>query len=200
MATKKSAKKSAPKKATKKQVYFFGGSQADGDGKQKALLGGKGANLAEMALIGLPVPAGFTITTEVCTHYYENGRKWPTTLQGEIEANITKIEMVMGAKFGDLENPLLLSVRSGARESMPGMMDTILNLGINDDVVVALAKKANNEAFAYDSYRRFLQMYGEVVMGVNRKLPSTTIHSKPFLTRPRPKKKSKTTPSFPSMP
>lgn len=177
MATKKTAKKSAPKKATKKQVYFFGGSKADGDGKQKALLGGKGANLAEMALIGLPVPAGFTITTEVCTHYYENGRKWPTTLQGEIEANIAKVEKVMGAKFGDLENPLLLSVRSGARESMPGMMDTILNLGINDDVVEALAKKANNEAFAYDSYRRFLQMYGEVVMGVEQKASE---HHDPF--------------------
>ena len=174
---KKTAKKPASKKANKKQVYFFGGSKADGDGSQKALLGGKGANLAEMAKIGLPVPAGFTITTEVCTHYYENGRKWPAGLQKEIEENIAKTEKVMGAKFGDLENPLLLSVRSGARESMPGMMDTILNLGINDDVVQALAKKANNEAFAYDSYRRFLQMYGEVVMGVEQKANE---HHDPF--------------------
>ncbi len=177
-ATKKAAKKAAPKRvSSKKLVYFFGGEKADGNGTQKALLGGKGANLAEMALIGLPVPAGMTITTEVCTHYYENGRKWPADLQKQIELNISKIEKVMGAKFGDLENPLLLSVRSGARESMPGMMDTILNLGINDDVVEALAKKANNEAFAYDSYRRFLQMYGEVVMGVHQKANE---HRDPF--------------------
>ncbi|MEX2577498.1 MAG: pyruvate, phosphate dikinase [Verrucomicrobiales bacterium] len=175
MATKKSAKKSASKKAsskapaakgTKKPVYFFGGGKADGGGKQKTLLGGKGANLAEMARIGLPVPAGFTITTEVCTHYYENGRKWPANLQGEIEKNLAKVEKVMGKKFGDLDNPLLLSVRSGARESMPGMMDTILNLGINDDVVNALTEKTGNARFAWDSYRRFLQMYGGVVMGV----------------------------------
>ncbi|MAS92125.1 MAG: pyruvate, phosphate dikinase [Verrucomicrobiales bacterium] len=165
MATKKTAKKSASKRA-KKLVYFFGGEKADGNGKQKALLGGKGANLAEMALIGLPVPAGMTITTEVCTHYYENGRKWPADLQRQIELNIAKIEKVMGKKFGDLENPLLLSVRSGARESMPGMMDTILNLGINDKVVESLATKTGNERFAWDSYRRFLQMYGDVVMGV----------------------------------
>ena len=186
MAKKKTAKKATPKKAAKKAparapklVYFFGGKKADGNGKQKALLGGKGANLAEMALIGLPVPAGFTITTEVCTHYYDNGRKWPSDLQRQIELNIKKTEKVMGAKFGDLENPLLLSVRSGARESMPGMMDTILNLGINDEVVEALAKKANNEAFAYDSYRRFLQMYGEVVMGVHQ---LSSEHHDPFET------------------
>lgn len=176
MATKKTAKKKASKSA-KKMVYFFGGEKADGNGTQKELLGGKGANLAEMALIGLPVPAGFTITTEVCTHYYENGRKWPADLQKQIDENIAKTEKVMGAKFGDLENPLLLSVRSGARESMPGMMDTILNLGINDDVVEALAKKANDESFAYDSYRRFLQMYGEVVMGVHQKANE---HHDPF--------------------
>jgi pyruvate,orthophosphate dikinase len=176
MATKKTAKKKASSSATK-MVYFFGGEKADGNGTQKALLGGKGANLAEMALIGLPVPAGFTITTEVCTHYYENGRKWPSDLQNQIEKNIKKTEAVMGAKFGDLENPLLLSVRSGARESMPGMMDTILNLGINDDVVQALAAKANDESFAYDSYRRFLQMYGEVVMGVEQKASE---HHDPF--------------------
>lgn len=161
---KKAAKKAAAN--TAKHVYFFGPNDADGDGKQKALLGGKGANLAEMGLIGLPVPAGMTITTEVCIHYYDNGKKWPKTLQKEIEKNITKIEEAMGKKFGDPKNPLLLSVRSGARESMPGMMDTILNLGINDEIAEALAEKTGNPEFAYDSYRRFLQMYGEVVMGV----------------------------------
>jgi len=170
MATKKTAKKAAKKSPgrTSKMVYFFGGGKADGKGTQKALLGGKGANLAEMARIGLPVPAGFTITTEVCTHYYDNGRKWPADLQGQVEKNIAKMEKVMGKKFGDLDNPLLLSVRSGARESMPGMMDTILNLGINDKVVAALAAKTGNDRFAWDSYRRFLHMYGDVVMGVEQ--------------------------------
>ena len=176
-AKRKTAKKAAPKSAarktnkkvarkSKKHVYFFGGGKADGDGSQKNLLGGKGANLAEMGLIGIPVPAGFTITTEVCTYYYDHGKKYPKTLDAEIEANIAKVEQAMGKKFGDLNNPLLLSVRSGARESMPGMMDTILNLGINDQVVEALAKKTGNAKFAWDSYRRFLQMYGSVVMGV----------------------------------
>ena len=165
-AKKKTAKrKSAPRKS-KKNVYFFGGKKSDGDGSQKALLGGKGANLAEMVNIGIPVPAGFTITTEVCTYYYDHGKKYPQTLDAEIKANIAKIEKAMGKKFGDLNNPLLLSVRSGARESMPGMMDTVLNLGINDTVVEALAKKTGNPKFAWDSYRRFLQMYGSVVMGV----------------------------------
>ncbi len=162
-------KKAATKKASNtKNVYFFGDGTGDGNGTQKELLGGKGANLAEMSIIGLPVPAGMTITTEVCTHYYANGKKWPATLQKEIEENIAKIEKAMGKKFGDLENPLLLSVRSGARESMPGMMDTILNLGINDEVAESLAKKTKNPTFAWDSYRRFLQMYGEVVMGVEQ--------------------------------
>jgi len=165
MATK-SKKKSAAKKAKKQNVYFFGGKKSDGDGSQKSLLGGKGANLAEMCNIGLPVPAGMTITTEVCTHYYANKQTYPKTLDAEIKANIVKIEKAMGKKFGDLENPLLLSVRSGARESMPGMMDTILNLGINDTVVEALAEKTGNAKFAWDSYRRFLQMYGSVVMEV----------------------------------
>jgi len=180
-AARKTAAKAAPKtsKGKTKDVYFFGGRTADGNGKQKALLGGKGANLAEMSLIGLPVPAGMTITTEVCTSYYETGKKWPTTLQAEIDANIAKIEKVMGAKFGDLKNPLLLSVRSGARDSMPGMMDTILNLGINDEVAEALAAKTNNAPFAWDSYRRFLQMYGEVVMGVEQKASE---HHDPFET------------------
>ncbi|NWK57008.1 pyruvate, phosphate dikinase [Verrucomicrobiaceae bacterium N1E253] len=170
-ATRKPAKKATRKTAARrtkkvKNVYFFGGGKADGDGSQKNLLGGKGANLAEMNRIGLPVPAGLTITTEVCTYYYDNAKKYPATLDAEIDANIAKIEKVMGKKFGDLENPLLLSVRSGARESMPGMMDTILNLGINDQVVEALSEKTGNPKFAWDSYRRFLQMYGSVVMGV----------------------------------
>jgi len=165
-AKRKTTKKTAPKKASAKYVYFFGAKQSDGDGSQKNLLGGKGANLAEMSRIGLPVPAGFTITTEVCTYYYDNGKKYPKTLDAEIRSNIAKVEKAMGKKFGDLKNPLLLSVRSGARESMPGMMDTILNLGINDEVVEALAVKTGNPKFAWDSYRRFLQMYGSVVMGV----------------------------------
>ena len=151
-----------------KYVYHFGGSKSDGDGKMKALLGGKGANLSEMSRIGLPVPAGMTITTEVCTYYYKNAKKYPKTLNGELKTNIAKIEKAMGKKFGDLKNPLLLSVRSGARDSMPGMMDTILNLGINDQVAEALAAKTGNPKFAWDSYRRFLQMYGSVVMGVEK--------------------------------
>ena len=163
---KSPANKKAAKRKSKQHVYFFGGNKADGDGSQKALLGGKGANLSEMSKIGLPVPAGMTITTEVCTYYYDNKKTYPKTLDAEIKSNIAKIEKVMGKKFGDLKNPLLLSVRSGARESMPGMMDTILNLGINDEVVEALSEKTGNSKFAWDSYRRFLQMYGSVVMGV----------------------------------
>ena len=162
------AKKSKKSSKKKQSVYYFGpGKGTDGDGSQKALLGGKGANLAEMCRIGLPVPAGLTITTEVCTYYYKNGRKYPKTLQKEIEKNINKIEKSMGKKFGDPKNPLLLSVRSGARESMPGMMDTVLNLGINDEIVEAVAAKTGNSKFAWDSYRRFLQMYGSVVLGVD---------------------------------
>jgi pyruvate,orthophosphate dikinase len=164
-AARKSARKSSARKS-KKFVYFFGSGKADGDGTQKALLGGKGANLSEMSRIGLPVPAGMTLTTEVCTYYYDHKKTYPKTLEGEIKANIAKIEKSMGKKFGDLKNPLLLSVRSGARESMPGMMDTILNLGINDEVVEALSARTGNPKFAWDSYRRFLQMYGSVVMGV----------------------------------
>jgi len=171
MATKRksSAKKKSAARKSKKNVYFFGGKKADGDGSQKSLLGGKGANLAEMSRIGLPVPAGFTITTEVCNYFFEHGNKYPATLEKEVDEAIAKTEKVMGKKFGDLSNPLLLSVRSGARESMPGMMDTILNLGINDEVVEALAEKTGNARFAWDSYRRFLQMYGDVVMGVEMK-------------------------------
>src|SRR5438132_10625555 len=150
-------------------VYYFGDGSADGDGKMKPLLGGKGANLAEMTRIGLPVPPGFTITTEVCTYFYENGRKYPAVLNDQVEADLAKIEKSLGKKLGDLENPLLLSVRSGARDSMPGMMDTILNLGMNDKVVEVVAKKSGNPRFAWDSYRRFLQMYGDVVMGVQKR-------------------------------
>ena len=191
MATKKKAAKKAAKKTTAKKkatvkkaasknvkhVYYFGAGKCDGNGTQKALLGGKGANLAEMSSIGIPVPAGFTITTEVCTYYYDHGKKYPTTLLAEIEENIAKVEKAMGKKFGDLENPLLLSVRSGARESMPGMMDTILNLGINDEVVEALAKKTGNAKFAWDSYRRFLQMYGSVVMEVEAVMVEPVAHA-----------------------
>jgi pyruvate, orthophosphate dikinase len=149
-----------------KYVYFFGGKKAEGKAEMKSLLGGKGANLAEMVNIGLPVPAGFTITTEVCIAYFDNKKKYPKELKGNVEASLKKVEAVMGAKFGDPENPLLVSVRSGARASMPGMMDTILNLGLNDTTVRGLIEKTKNPRFAYDSYRRFVQMYGDVVLGL----------------------------------
>jgi pyruvate,orthophosphate dikinase len=164
-----SSKKTAPKKALK-YVYSWGAGRADGDGTMKALLGGKGANLAEMSRIGLPVPAGFTVTTEVCTHYYANKRTYPAALQAQITDGIAKIEKIMGYRFGDASGfPLLVAVRSGARDSMPGMMDTILNLGLNDQTVVALAGATKNERFAWDCYRRFIQMYGDVVLGVQKK-------------------------------
>jgi pyruvate,orthophosphate dikinase len=162
-------------KATKalqkaKYVYLFGNGKADGDGSMKPLLGGKGANLAEMSRIGLPVPAGFTITTEVCTYYYQHKKTYPKELQAMIKNGIAQIEKIMGTTFGDKKKmPLLVSVRSGARDSMPGMMDTILNLGLNDDTVLAVAKATNNERFAWDCYRRFIQMYGDVVMGVQKR-------------------------------
>ncbi|HOK37672.1 MAG TPA: pyruvate, phosphate dikinase [Bacteroidales bacterium] len=150
-----------------KRVYTFGNKEAEGDGKMKNLLGGKGANLAEMNLIGIPVPPGFTITTEVCTEYNQYGKeKVVELLKEEVEAAIKKVESIMGSKFGDEENPLLVSVRSGARVSMPGMMDTVLNLGLNDKAVIGIAKKTGNERFAWDSYRRFVQMFGDVVMGM----------------------------------
>ena len=139
---------------SKKFVYLF----SEGNEHMRELLGGKGANLAEMTNIGLPVPQGFTITTEACTRYYEDGRKIGDDIQAEIMEYIDKLEEITGKKFGDKENPLLVSVRSGARASMPGMMDTILNLGLNDEVVEAFAKKTKNPRFAYDSYRRFIQM------------------------------------------
>ena len=150
----------------KKMVYFFGKGKADGHGKMKELLGGKGANLAEMTRIGLPVPPGFTITTEVCTHYTEHKHKYPQGLKEEVGKALAKIEKAMGKKFGDKKNPLLVSVRSGARESMPGMMDTILNLGLNEETTEALAERSGDARFAWDCYRRFCQMYGDVVMGV----------------------------------
>src|SRR5215218_2635531 len=153
-----------------KYVYVFGNKKADGDGSMKALLGGKGANLAEMTRIGLPVPPGFTITTEVCTYYYAHKRTYPTTLQAEMEKGVANMEKIMGCKFGDSKAmPLLVAVRSGARDSMPGMMDTILNLGLNDETVKALVKATKNERFAWDCYRRFIQMYGDVVMGVQKR-------------------------------
>jgi pyruvate, orthophosphate dikinase len=153
-------------KKTPKFVYFFGGKKAEGKAEMKNLLGGKGANLAEMVNIGLPVPAGFTITTELCTYYYNNKKRYPKELKAEVLKALARTEKVMGAKFGDNKNPLLVSVRSGARASMPGMMDTILNLGLNDKTVQGLIEKTNNPRFAYDSYRRFVAMYGDVVLGM----------------------------------
>ena len=147
-----------------KYVYFFGGKKAEGKAEMKALLGGKGANLAEMVNIGLPVPAGFTITTEVCTAYYKNNKKYPKELDKQVKDALAKVEKQMGAKFGDLKNPLLLSVRSGARASMPGMMETILNVGLNNETREALISKTNNPRFVYDSHRRLIQMYSDVVM------------------------------------
>src|SRR5215203_2796032 len=166
-ASKKAAKPASQKTPSGKFVYLFG-RKTDGNGTMKPLLGGKGANLAEMCRIGLPVPPGFTITTEVCTYYYDHKRTYPATLRGEMEAGIAGLERQTGKRFGDLKNPLLVSVRSGARDSMPGMMDTILNLGLNDQTVEALATKTGNPRFAWDCYRRFVQMYGDVVLGVQK--------------------------------
>lgn len=148
-----------------KQVYFYD----EGDGKNKKLLGGKGAGLCEMTRIKLPVPPGFTITTEVCKNYYENNKKLPNTLMAEVKKNIAKIEKKTGKTWNSKSNPLLVSVRSGAAISMPGMMDTILNLGLNDETVLGLAEKSKNPRFAWDSYRRFVQLFGKVVFGVNDK-------------------------------
>jgi pyruvate,orthophosphate dikinase len=170
-ARSESAPKSKSKSAAKKtrNVYYFGDGKADGAGSMKPLLGGKGANLAEMTRIGLSVPPGFTITTEVCTYFTENKRTYPKGLEAEVDAALAKVEKSIGKKLGDQERPLLLSVRSGARDSMPGMMDTILNLGMNDTVVEIVAQATENPRFAWDSYRRFLQMYGDVVMGVQKR-------------------------------
>ena len=157
-------------KHSAKNVYVFGNKKADGNGSMKPLSGGKGAGLAEMSRIGLPVPPGFTITTEVCTFYYANKKTHPKSLEHDVKAGVAFIEKIMGTKFGDKSAmPLLVSVRSGARESMPGMMDTILNLGLNDETVLALVAATKNERFAWDCYRRFIQMYGDVVMGVQKR-------------------------------
>jgi len=179
MATKKKAAKPAPKKSAEKNsapnnkakyVYTWGAGKADGHGGMKPLLGGKGANLAEMTRIGLPVPPGFTATTEVCTYFYANKKTYPSVLQAQMEAGVANMEKIMGCKFGDAKGmPLLVAVRSGARDSMPGMMDTILNLGLNDDTVKSLATVTKNERFAWDCYRRFVQMYGDVVLGVQKR-------------------------------
>ena len=149
-----------------KYVYYFGGGKAEGKGEMKNLLGGKGANLAEMVNLGIPVPPGFTITTDACTAYYSGDGKWPQGLAEEVKANMVRLEKEMGMVFGDAENPLLVSVRSGARVSMPGMMDTVLNLGLNDAVAEGMIKKTGNARFVWDSYRRFVHMYADVVMGV----------------------------------
>jgi len=162
---------------SEKYVYTFGDGKAEGRADMKNLLGGKGANLAEMSNLGIPVPAGFTITTEMCTVYYKLDRKYPASLDGDIRKAMANIEKIMGAKFGDKDNPLLVSVRSGARVSMPGMMDTVLNLGLNDTTVQGLIKQSGNERFGWDSYRRFVQMYGDVVMGLK---PESKEEEDPF--------------------
>src|SRR5437016_1019178 len=159
-----------------KYVYFFGAGKAEGRADMKDLLGGKGANLAEMTNIGLPVPAGFTLTTEVC-NYYTNSHKYPPELKGEVEDALRKTEAAMGAKFGDAKNPLLVSCRSGARVSMPGMMDTVLNIGLNEATLRGLIDKTGNERFAWDSYRRFVQMYGDVVLDLK---PQSKTEIDPF--------------------
>src|SRR5215471_3151918 len=150
-----------------KWVYGFGGGNAEGRADMRNLLGGKGAGLAEMSNLGLPVPPGFTITTEVCTHFYANGKTYPKDLAEQVSEALSTLERRLGVKFGDAANPLLVSVRSGARASMPGMMDTVLNLGLNDNTAEGLAKRSGDPRFAYDSYRRFIQMYGQVVLGVD---------------------------------
>ena len=152
--------------AKQKSVFFFGEGKAEGDAKMKEVLGGKGANLAEMTNLGIPVPPGFTISTGVCAAYYENKEKYPAGVKEEVEAGLKRLEQVMKKKLGDPDDPLLVSVRSGAAVSMPGMMDTILNLGMNDRAVQGLTRKTGNSRFAWDAYRRFIQMYGDVVMGV----------------------------------
>ena len=148
-------------------VYYFGKTKTEGKGKSKNLLGGKGTNLAEMTSIGLPVPPGFTITTEVCDAYYKSGKKLPKELMDQVQKVVRTLEKELGKKFGDNANPLLVSVRSGAAVSMPGMMNTILNLGLNDKATEGLAKATKNERFAYDAYRRLINMFGDVVMGMD---------------------------------
>jgi pyruvate,orthophosphate dikinase len=168
-AAKNGAAAAKAGKSASRPIYYFSKSKTDGRGDMKALLGGKGANLAAMTSIGLPVPPGFTITTELCTYYYKNGKKFPPTFWNDVKTAVAWLEKETGKKFSDTKNPLLVSVRSGARDSMPGMMDTILNLGLNDKTVEALKAGTKNGRFAWDSYRRFVQMYGDVVMGVQKR-------------------------------
>src|SRR6266481_9757323 len=153
-----------PKK--KKVVYFFGAGKAEGKANMRDILGGKGAGLHEMTRMGAPVPPGFTITTDVCSYYYAHHRQYPKGLDSDVKTGLARIEKLLSRRFGDPENPLLVSVRSGARESMPGMMDTVLNLGLNDETVAGLARQTNNERFAWDAYRRFVQMFGRIVLNV----------------------------------
>src|SRR5262245_62524082 len=154
------------KPGNKKVVYFFGGGKAEGTAAMRELLGGKGAGLHEMTRIGAPVPPGFTIATSVCSYYNEHHRQYPKELASEVMTGLGRIEKILGRRFGDSDNPLLVSVRSGARESMPGMMDTVLNIGLNDETVKGLIQMSDNPRFAYDSYRRFITMFGNVVMGI----------------------------------
>ena len=156
--------------AAQKWVFVFGDGRAEGASSMKNLLGGKGANLAEMSNLGLPVPPGFTITTEVCTAFYANQNEYPSSLKADVAKALAEVGRLSGRVFGDVTNPLLVSVRSGGRASMPGMMDTVLNLGLNDDTVITLAQQAGDERFAYDSYRRFLTMFSDVVLGVEHHL------------------------------
>ncbi|CUT03559.1 pyruvate, phosphate dikinase [Candidatus Chrysopegis kryptomonas] len=172
----------------KKYVYFFGGGKAEGTAEMKKLLGGKGANLAEMTNIGLPVPPGFTITTEVCSYYYKHNQTYPKGLEEQVKKALAKVEKLVGRKFGDPKNPLLVSVRSGAPVSMPGMMDTILNLGLNDETVKGLIEQTQNERFAWDAYRRFVQMYGDVVLGLK---PESKEERDPFEVLIEEKKKAR---------
>jgi pyruvate,orthophosphate dikinase len=166
------------KKRKKKMVYFFGDGRSDGNAEMKNLLGGKGANLAEMTNLGVPVPPGFTISTEVCISFYKNNKKFPKGLKEEVKKNLAKIEKIMGAKFGDTNNPLLVSVRSGARTSMPGMMDTVLNLGLNDETVKGFISQIKNERTAYDSYRRFIMMYANVVLNLDKEIFENLLQKK----------------------
>ena len=161
----------------RKSVYFFGDGKAEGRADMKNLLGGKGANLAEMTNLGLPVPPGFTISTEICNHYFRKEEKYPAGLAEEVARALQKIEALLGMRFGDANNPLLVSVRSGARASMPGMMDTVLNLGLNDGTVEGLALRTGKPRFAWDSYRRFVRMYGDVVLGMK---PTDKDEGNPF--------------------
>src|SRR5512146_1382217 len=165
--SKKQAVKKAPKpkSSAHKWVYSFGDGRAEGKASMRNLLGGKGAGLAEMANLGLPVPPGFTITTDVCTYYYAHDKEYPKDLRGQVEKALAQVGRITGKTFGDKSNPLLVSVRSGGRASMPGMMDTVLNLGLNDETVEALARLSGDRRFAFDSYRRFITMYSDVVLG-----------------------------------